>query len=339
MRKRHKTGLMGVLVLLIMGISIFCLGHQEVAMASGAKLERNKITIGLPAPAASFFSNYAAKAKGFYRDEGLTEPKILAFRGNAPTVQALASGTIDIAVASLHGLVNTIKSGQKFKGFWAGYTMTFFEWYTQPNKFKSIAETKGASYGVSRYGSLTDSLTRYILRKAGINPEKDVKILQSGRSATIFAALKSGKLDVGIVSIPWNFRAAEEGLVRLLNQRDDIAPDYPSHIVYAKEDFIAKNPNTIKAYLRATGKAMEWIKDNMDEAAKLLSKELKFKPEHCRPTLEYIKDGWHPDGRLPKEGMKVFWEITMEIGDVKAPWPTSKWMDDRFLKTQAQWRN
>ena len=165
-----------------------------------------------------------------------------------------------------------------------------------------------------------------------------MKILQSGNSATIFGALKSGRLDVGILSMPWNFRAAEEGLTMLLNQRDDIAFDYPSHIVYAKEDFIAKNPNLIKAYLRATGKAMEWIKANPGEAATLLGKELKFKPEHCRPTIDYIKDGWHADGRLPKEGMKAFWEISIEIGDVEAPWPTSKWMDDRFLKTQAQWR-
>jgi ABC-type nitrate/sulfonate/bicarbonate transport system substrate-binding protein len=83
---------------------------------------------------------------------------------------------------------------------------------------------------------------------------------------------------------------------------------------------------------------MGWIKANPDEAAKLLVKELKFKPEHGRPTIDYIKDGWFADGRLPEDGMKVFWEIAMAIGDVKAPWPTSKWMDDRFLKTQAQWR-
>ena len=147
MRKKHKTGLMGVIVLLLMGISIFCLGHQEVAMAAGANLEGTKLTIGIPAPSPSFFPNYVAKTNGFYEEEGVTETKILAFRGNAPTVQALASGTIDIAVASLHGLINTIKSGQKFKGIWAGYNMTFFEWYSQP-KYKSIADTKGASYGV-----------------------------------------------------------------------------------------------------------------------------------------------------------------------------------------------
>jgi NitT/TauT family transport system substrate-binding protein len=338
MRKKNKSGLMGVVVLLLMGISIFCLGHQEVAMASGAKLESTKFTIGIPVAGASFFPNHVAKAKGFYKDEGITETKILAFRGNAPTVQALAAGTIDVAVASLHGLINTIKSGQKFKGIWAGYTMTFFEWFTQPNKYKSMADTKGGSFGVSRYGSLTDSLTRYVLRKGGLNPEKDVKILQSGRNPTILAALQSGRLDVGILSIPWNFRATEEGMVRLMNQRDDIAPDYPTHIVYAKEDFIAKNPNLIKAYLRATGKAMDWIKANPDEAATLMSKELKFKPEHCRPTIDYIKDGWYADGRLPEDGMKVFWEITIAIGDAESPWPMSKWLDDSFLKTQDQWR-
>ena len=88
----------------------------------------------------------------------------MAFRGDADVVQALAGGTVDINIASLIGLVGTISSGQKFRSVWAGYNMPFFDWYAQP-KYKSIAETKGGRYAISKYGSLTDSLTRYALRQ------------------------------------------------------------------------------------------------------------------------------------------------------------------------------
>jgi NitT/TauT family transport system substrate-binding protein len=309
---------------------------QNRLATAAEKPEKTKFNIGLPAPSASLFPNYVADEKGFYKEEGFAESKVLAFQGNAPTVQALASGTIDICVASLHGLINTINSGQPFRGFWGGYNMTIFEWYAQP-KFKSIAETKGARFGVSRYGSLTDSTTRYILRKAGLDPEKDVSILQIGTGATILAALESGQLDVGILEIPYNFVASQKGFVKLMSQKD-LASDYPTHVAYAKESFITQNPNAIKAYLRATGKAMEWIKANREEAAKLMNKVLKSKLEECRPTIDYMADGWAPDGHLPREGMKVFWEIAVELGDAKEVWPENKWLDDRFIRTQGQWR-
>ena len=337
MRRTDKTRFMGSAMLLLMVVSLLILGHQGLAMAAGATLEKTKLAIGLPSRAASFFPNHVADQKGFFKEEGITEVKIIEFRGDAPTVQALAAGTVDLNVASLHGLVNTINAGQKFRGFWAGYNMTFFEWYGLP-KHKSIAETKGGRYGVSRFGSLTDSLTRYVLRKAGLDPERDVNILQIPGGSAKLGALESGQLDVGILALPFNFIAAEKGFVKLVSQREHIANDYPSHIVYAKEKFIAENPNTIKAYLRATSKAMEWIKANRDEAAKLMNKRLKFKLEYCGPTIDYIEDGWHSDGSLPQEGMKVFWEITISIGDAKEPWPNDKWLDDSFLKTQDQWR-
>jgi NitT/TauT family transport system substrate-binding protein len=132
--------------------------------------------------------------------------------------------------------------------------------------------------------------------------------------------------------------AAEKGFVRLMSQKELIAPDWPTHVVYAKEDFISKNPNTIKAFLRATGRAIEWIRTNPGEAAQLASKQLKFKLEHCRKTIDDIQNEWHSDGRLPQKSMKIFWEISVQAGDVKEPWPETRWVDDTFLKTQDQWR-
>lgn len=232
--------------------------------------------------------------------------------------------------------MTSITSGQKVKGVWAGYNMPLFSWYAQP-KYKSIAETKGGRYGISKFGAMTDFLTRHALRKAGLDPEKDVHILQIGTDAQNLAALLSGQLDCTILGTTV-YMAAEKGMVKLMSQKDDVAPDYPTHVVYTKEEFIARNPNTMKAFLRATGKAIDWIKAKPDEAAQLASKQLKLKPEYSRKLIDDYRDGWYSDGRLPKEGMKVFWSIAVEAGDVKEPWPNSRWLDDTFLKTQDQWR-
>jgi len=336
MKKKDAKLFCGTLIVMM----VLCLmnpGSPGVnAAPAGAKPEVTELKIGLPDLDPNFLPNWAAEQRGFFKEEGLSEVKVLVFQGNAPVVQSLASGTIDLCVASLIGLVNTINSGQKFKAFWAGYNMSDFVWYSVP-KFKSIAETKGGRYAVSRFGSLTDFLTRYALRKAGLNPEKDVTILQLGGQAQFLAAMASGQVDVSILSLPNTYTAAERGYVSVMSQKD-LSPDYPTHVIYAKEDFIGKNPNALKAYVRATTKAMGWIKANPDEAAALITKQLKYKAEHSRKAIDDLVHGWYPDGQLPRDGMKVFWDIAVQSGEVKEPWPNSRWLNDAFLKTQGEWR-
>jgi NitT/TauT family transport system substrate-binding protein len=340
MRKRRVSHTLRLALWFLGMFTVILSGSLSAAPAAPAekgKLESTKLNIGLPVPSISFLPVWVADQNGFLKEEGFTEVKVLAFRGDADVVQALAAGTVDLNVASLTGVVTTIQAGQKFKAIWAGYNMPFFDWYALP-KFKSIAETKGGRYAVSKYGALTDSLTRYALRSAGLDPEKDVKILQLGGSTQSLAAMDAGQIDASILSSPQTYIAAEKGFVKLMSQKEQIAPDWPTHVVNGKEDFIAKNPNRIKAFLRATGKAIEWIKANPDEAAKVANKQMKFQVEYCRRAIEEIHDEWHSDGRLPNKGLKIFWEIAVQAGDVTEPWPESKWLDTTFLKTQAEWR-
>jgi NitT/TauT family transport system substrate-binding protein len=176
------------------------------------------------------------------------------------------------------------------------------------------------------------------LRNAGLDPDKDVKILQLGGSPQSLAAMEAGQIEATILSPPSTQVAAEKGFVKLMSQKQHIAPDWPTHVVYAKEEFISRNPNTIKSFLRATGRAIEWIQAKPNEAAQLASKQLKFKLEHCRKTIDDIKNEWHSDGRQPQKSMKIFWEIAVQAGEVKEPWQDSRWLDESFLKTQDQWR-
>jgi len=337
MERRYLSSVSKIPILFVFITLVLSVAHPLKAASPPVRPEMGKLTVGLPVPAISFLPVWAADQNGFLKEEGFIDVRVLSFRGDADVMQSLAAGTVDLNVASLNGLIASINSGLKFKGVWMGYNMPLFDWYAQA-KFRSIAETKGGRYGVSKYGGLSDSLTRYVLRKAGLDPEKDVKILQLGGSTEFLAAMAAGQLDAAILSFPQTYMAGEKGFVRLISQKEQIAPDWPTHLVYTKDEFIAKNPNTIKAFLRATSKAIEWIKANPDEAAKLASKQMKFKVEHCRRGIDEIKDGWYSDGRPPQKGMKIFWEITVQSGDVTEPWPDSKWLDQAFLKTQDQWR-
>jgi NitT/TauT family transport system substrate-binding protein len=312
-------------------------GLFSPALAQKAKPETNKLYVGLAVPSLSYLTCWVADQKGFLKEEGITDVKVLAFKGDADVLQALTGGTIDISISSLTGLVESIKAGQKFKAYWAGFNQPYFEWYAN-SKFKSIAETKGGRYAVTKYGALTDFLTRFALRTAGLDPEKDVKILQLGGSPQSLAAMEAGQIEATILSAPSTYMAAEKGFVKLMSQKEYIAPDWPLHVVFSKEEYTAKNQNTIKAFLRAHGKAIDWIRANQEEAAQIGNKMTKFKIEYCRKFIEEYKDYWYADGRLPDKGLKVFWDLAVQAKDVTEPWPEARWLDRSFLNTQSQWR-
>ncbi len=333
---RYMLRVRCAVILMLAGMMIVA-GVSNPAMAQKARPEANKLYVGLAVPSLSYLPCWVADQKGFLKEEGITDVKILAFKGDADVLQALAGGTIDLSVSSVPGLVESIKSGQKFKAIWGGFNQPYFEWYALP-KFKSIAATKGGRYAVTKYGALTDFLTRYAVKAGGLDPEKDIKILQLGGSPQSVAAMEAGQIEASILSAPNTYVAAEKGFVKLMSQKDYIAPDWPLHVVFGKEEYIAKYPNTIKAYLRAQGRAMDWIKANHEEAAQIASKMTKFKIEHCRKFIDEYQDWWDTDGRIAQKGLKVLWDIAVQAGDVTEPWPDSKWLDPSFMKTQKQWR-
>jgi hypothetical protein len=100
MEYRLKPNLFVLTVFFTLVVFLFGGGGSEgLAQPSGVKPEQAKLAIGLPVPAISFLPTWVADQIGFFKEEGFTEIKILAFRGDADVLQALAAGTVDINVS------------------------------------------------------------------------------------------------------------------------------------------------------------------------------------------------------------------------------------------------
>lgn len=320
------------------GAALFAaaLGFAFVAGPAHAKPEKAKITIGLPVTAATFLPLYLAEDEGLFKKEGL-DVKVIAFRGGTALVKAMIGGNVDIGLTSLAGVNVGIAAKQPLKVFYAGFNMAIFDWYATP-KIKSMKDVKGTKWGISRYGSSTDFLTRYALAARGLNPEADVKIIQGGRSSTRLAAQKAGQLDVNIFIAPETFMAADIGYNRILRQTD-LAEDYPFHVYFAKEDFIAKNPNTIIALLRAHVRGVRLAKSDKERSLKSLRKHIKMDPKYLGRTYDSFINFIHEDGRLPSEkGLDVFFDMGVKSGTYKEKWPKSRYWMSKFADSYNQWK-
>ncbi len=304
------------------------------ARAAIGPLETNKIRLGLPVPGSSFLPIYVAAEKT-WKANGL-DIEMVAFRGDAEVAQALAAGSVDVSCQSLDGLLNLIAAEQPVIGFYAGFYQADFAWAAQPS-IKSWTDLKGKLLGVSTFGSLTDELTRYALVKNGLDPAKDVKIIQSGPSPGRMQALKSGRLDCAIMSPPDKWVAEDAGLRMLGTQADDVAREWPKHAFLASRKYIDANPNALKTLLRAHVQAIRYARANPEETARLLSKALKFPDKYADRAYREVIGGYNERGELPSAAMDVYWKIMIAGGAATSAMPNDKLIDDRFIKTFDGW--
>jgi NitT/TauT family transport system substrate-binding protein len=305
-----------------------------VAAPPAATPERTTIRIGLPVDASTFLPVYLA-AERTAQEEGLTI-EIYAFRGDAEVAQALAADSVDVDVASVNNLINMLTAGQPVTGFYAGFHQASFSWHVRPET-RGWADLRGKGAGVTTYGSLTDFLTRYALRKHGLEPERDVPILQVGPTSQALAALKGGRIELAIWAPPSSFAFEDEGYPRLSTQAAEVSEQWPQHIYFAKERFLADHPNTMRALLRAHVKAIRLAKADREAAVSTLVRALKFERSPTERTYDAIIEGFDERGLLPTRAMPVFWEIAVAAGDVTEPWPEAKLLDRRYVDTFDQW--
>jgi NitT/TauT family transport system substrate-binding protein len=305
------------------------------AGAAPGKIEKPNLTLGLAVPAASFLPVYVAAART-WKEQGL-EVEIVSFRGDAEVSQAMAGGSLDLSLQSFDGLINLINSNQPVKGFYAGFHQADFAWLAQPS-IKAWADLKGGTIGVSTFGSLTDQLTRYVLRKHGLKPETDVRIMQAGPSATSIQLLRSGRLLAAIQSAPTKWVAEDLGLTVLGTQEKEIAPQWPKHTFVARPKFLDDHPETIRAFLRAHVAAIRLARADRALAVKVLVDQVKYQPSYAARAYDENLPAFDERGRLPDEKyMEIFWSIVIAAGTATEPWPAARLMDERFIGTFAQW--
>ena len=322
----------GAAFLIVLGIAL----QPHDAAAQVKKLEDPKITIGLSTNDSTFLPIYLADLAGLFKAEGL-EAEVVAFRGGSDLTRAVVAGSIKVGVAAPTSVLSAIVAGEKAKVFYGGFNQAPFFWYAIPS-IKTMQEAKGKRFGITRFGSSTDALTRMALVEKGLDPKTGAQIIQGGGSPERLAAMESGQLDVSIVSMPHNFIAADRGYNLLLSQ-SDLMPDFPIQSFYAMETYIEKNPETLKAVLRAFVKAVQLAKSDKALAVKTLISKAGLEEQFAARAYDQLIGGWHEDGRLGSEvGLKRFFDMSIAAGDVDSMWPKEKYFDERFVKTFDEWK-
>jgi NitT/TauT family transport system substrate-binding protein len=210
-----------------------------------ATLER--LRVGYPSPSANFYPLFATKEANLFEKYGF-EPEMIYVQG----VQLIAvhvAGQLDFS--SVSGLVFLQASieGSDLALLASSNDSQPMKLMVQPG-ITSPTDLKGKTVAVTRFGSLTDLLLRPVLKNWGLEPQKDVTLLQIGRLPDMVTAIAQKKLDGGVISFPNSLQAEKMGIKTLLDFADS-GLDIPSTTVVASRKYANANRGVVLRFLKA----------------------------------------------------------------------------------------
>ncbi|OGP28679.1 MAG: hypothetical protein A2038_06920 [Deltaproteobacteria bacterium GWA2_57_13] len=289
---------------------------------------QGKIIVGLSSVNLAFLPVYVAQEKGFFKEEGL-EVLLVMFNAGATNLQALIGGDVQIMGSAFVETIGGRAAGVDIKNFWGICNLMPFQLYSQPN-FKSMKEAKGKRFAISRFGSLTDYLTRATLHHFGINP-KEVTILQIGSTPARFAALSAGGVDATVVWFPVTEIAKSQGYIQLFDLKE-IFPEWPYETFAARESWLAKErPQAIK-FLRAYQKSVKHTLENQEDALKAIRKYVKMDPAYGPAGYTQYRDSFPLDGKIAEKAIPVVIEQEFETGRIKKKISVDDLIDRSYMK-------
>jgi len=262
-------------------------------------LAADRIRIAVSNPNMPNLTSQMALKRGFFKDENL-DAEIIRMNPNV-AITALATGDIDYC--QLFGaVVGGAVSGLPVRiveVFLYNWPMTLI---AQP-EIKSLKDLKGKTLGISSFGATPDVAARMMIKQAGIDSEKEIKVLALGSDAARITALTQRIVDIVVMSPPADTQLEKQGY-RILARAYELF-SFPYLGLGTNLRKIKEKPVEIRRAIKATVRANRFIRDNRDESARTLIAWGKVEREFAYASYDALRVLFNSDGAVPEDGLKL----------------------------------
>jgi ABC-type nitrate/sulfonate/bicarbonate transport system substrate-binding protein len=249
-----------------------------------APVAQERARVGWAAITASHTPLWVAQEKGFVAKQGLLIEPIF-FGAGPPAMQALVAGDLDIVVTSAPNVVNP-RLGGADTVMVLSIIPTFIDHIISAPSITSPEQLRGKIGSVNRFGSISEMGLRLSLRRLGIDPEKDVKIVPAGGNPERLAAISKGISQFTIMNEPFIKEAERLGFRDLVNMAMLKIPLHGNGIVTREAIIKAKRPVVAK-FARAVTEAIHYIKSDKEGTKAIIAKYTRFTdPEGLERTYK-----------------------------------------------------
>lgn len=247
-----------------------------------------KIVVGYSAVSALIAPFWVIKEAGLFKQEGL-DASLIYIASSSTMAQAMLAEEVAISTANSQVVADTGLQGGDLVAMGALVNSVAFYVMAAP-EIKSIEDLKGRPVGVTRFGASTDFGMRMLLEKYGLEPVRDVPILQIGGMPELAAALSKRSIYAAPMSFPMGYLAQQAGIKILYNLAREDIPFMHVGITTTRR-FLKEHREQAKAFLRAYGRAVHFMHTQKEGLKKILAQYTKVKdPGMLEGSAQYAYD-------------------------------------------------
>ena len=239
---------------------------SAVAEAHAAEAER--LNVCFSSIAATSITTWVPYETGIYKKYGL-DVRIVYVAG-AQAIATVVSGDTQIVQGSGAAAALSRLSGSDLTVIGTTINVIPMSLVTTPD-ILTAQDLKGKTYGVSRFGSLTDLGLKRAVAELGLDPEKDIKMIQTGGVPENLLFMQQGVIKGGLISSPTLEKAKELGYREFMNLAK-LKFRYPGTALVTTDSFIRSRPQTVNRFLKATLEGIKYAKANPDVTIRILGK-------------------------------------------------------------------
>ena len=305
---------------LVFGLSslLFLFASQQVWSQSGL----TKIKITSPSRSIAFSDIYVAIDRDFFREEGL-EAELVQARPDLG-MAGLIAGEVDADTAV--GAAGTASQrGLPIKVVAVTLYRPLFWLVTRP-EYKSVAELKGLTLGITSLNGIQHRTASHLLRRSGLDPAKDITSIVIGGAPTLLSAITSGSIQVTALSPPTIIVARDKFKMRVLGEPPkDVVALQSGFSVSEKQ--LAEKRDLVRRILRARAKAHKYLLENEKGASETLAKFMKLDPAMITESYRLARFGFTKDGILTDKDAEEYLREDAKLSGLSSPAAISKVFD------------
>ena len=244
---------------------------------------------------------------------------------------ALISG--DVPIGAMSGAAMATPGCKELTWWWSwGFRISCRSvlWFVRKSSRWRISRDKRV--GVAGFGLFAERAARLVVAKLGLNPDKDVTLLQTGGEATRLAALVNGSIDATVLNPPVHKRAVEAGMRVMANMAEMGIPFQNSALVTTQR-YIAKNPEVMRRLVKSFVEGIHLIRTNPEVTKRAIAKYMRMKDQKELDEAYEILDSLTQRKPYPTmEGFKnIIAELSPKIPAARTADPKD-FVDVRFLR-------
>jgi NitT/TauT family transport system substrate-binding protein len=291
------------------------------------------VNMAIPARSFQMVIYPLAQEKGYMREEGIDERVI--FIAPTTSIQAMLGGDVHFTGAGSSALVSVARGNTPLKVV-AATNDRVLQWFVTKPEITHAKDLKGKRIATNGVAAIATFMAKQVLTKHGLDGNKDVTYLDVGQGNQL-AALLGGGFDAAILSVEQRYIALDKGMREMFFMGNEVKNSWGT--LATTDKLIKENPKMVAGFVRATIKALRYVRQDKEGTISALLKFSKVTRQQAAQVYDDIIGTFTRNGAVDEETQRNDLNIIRQVANTNEILPNARGYDFSFALEADQQLN